>query len=96
MLLIDKGPAYLIDRSAPKTPPLLVEVTVARAAIEARRDFHCVIPLTLDPSVVAAEGANVNNIADPNTTLRDGVVQKFRVVLGSGELPTATTVNGQC
>jgi hypothetical protein len=67
--------------------------TVARAAIEARRDFHCVIPLTLDPSVVAAEGANVNNIADPNTTLRDGVVQKFRVVLGSGELPTATTVS---
>lgn len=67
--------------------------TVARAAIEARRDFHCVIPLTLDPSVVAAEGANVNNIADPNATLRDGVVQKFRVVLGSGELPTATTVS---
>lgn len=67
--------------------------TVARAAIEARRDFHCVIPLTMDPSVVASESANVNNIADPNATLRDGVVQKFRVVLGSGELPTATTVS---
>lgn len=67
--------------------------TVARAAIEARRDFHCVIPLTLDPSVLAAESANVSNISDPNTTLQDGVIQKFRVVLGAGELPSATTVS---
>lgn len=66
--------------------------TVARAAIESRRDFHCVIPLSMSPSVLAAESANVNNIADPNTSLREGVVQKFRVVLGSGELPTAKTV----
>lgn len=66
--------------------------TVARAAIEARRDFHCVIPMTLDPAVGAAENANVSNIADPNAALRDGVVQKFRAVLMSGSLPTATTI----
>lgn len=39
MLLIDKGPAYLIDRSTPKAPPLLVEVTAfARGELPPERE----------------------------------------------------------
>lgn len=67
--------------------------TVARAAIEARRDFHCVIPMTLNDDVIASESANVSGIADPDLALTDGVVQKFRVVLGCKALPTAKIVS---
>lgn len=45
-MLIDKGPAYLIDRSAPKTPPLLVEVTAfARGELPPEREGQRLVKL---------------------------------------------------
>ena len=65
---------------------------VAQAALEARRDLWAVVPLTRDVSILASYGFDVNNLADPNAAITNGVQQKFRGVLGSGTLPEAETV----
>lgn len=66
--------------------------TMARADLSSRRDLYCFVPLTQDIDILAAYKTEFAALADPNQALANGVVQKFRVVVGSIPLPTATTV----
>ena len=66
--------------------------TMARADLSSRRDLYCFVPLTQNIDILAAYKTEFAALADPNQALANGVVQKFRVVVGSIPLPTATTV----
>lgn len=65
----------------------------ARDAMSNRRDLFCFVPLTQDIDVIAAYKTEFEALADPLQALADGVVQKFRIVVGSVPLPTARTIS---
>lgn len=64
----------------------------ARKALATRRDLYCFVPLTQDLNIIAAYKAEFDQMADPNFALTNGVLQKFRIVLGSVPLPTTKTI----
>lgn len=64
----------------------------ARAAMSSRKDLYAFVPLTMDINIHASYSTEFTAMADPNQALEDGVVQKFRVVLGAFPLPTAETL----
>jgi hypothetical protein len=65
----------------------------ARDAMSSRRDLFCFVPLTQDIDVIAAYKTEFEALADPLQALSDGVVQKFRIVVGSIPLPSAQTIS---
>jgi hypothetical protein len=66
--------------------------TAARGALSPRRDLYCFIPLTQDINIHAAYKAEFDQLADPNFAQTNGVIQKFRIVLGSIPLPTTEAI----
>lgn len=70
----------------------LVGHASARAAMSSRRDLFCFVPLTQDLDIHAAYKTEFDDMADPLSALENGVTQKFRIVVGSVPLPTATTI----
>lgn len=66
--------------------------TSARGAMSNRRDLYCFVPMTQDLNVHAAYKAEFDQMADPNFAQTNGVIQKFRIVLGSIPLPTTETI----
>jgi hypothetical protein len=64
----------------------------ARDALSTRRDLYAFVPLTQDVNVIAAYQSEFAAMANPSTALARGVVQKFRIVVGSVPLPTSTTI----
>lgn len=65
----------------------------AREALSTRRDLYCFVPLTQDVDVLAAYKTEFDDLASPVTALKNGVTQKFRIVVGSVPLPVASTVD---
>ena len=70
----------------------LVGHASAREAMSTRRDLYCFVPLAQNIDIVAAYQDEFDAMANPLTALADGVIQKFRIVIGSVPLPVATTV----
>jgi hypothetical protein len=64
----------------------------ARGAVEIRRDLYCFVPLTQDLNIHAAYKAEFVQMADPTYALANGLIQKFRIVLGSVPLPTTSSI----
>jgi len=64
----------------------LIGHTDARDAINTRPDVYAIVPLTPDVSVIAMWNADCLGLATPDEVR--GRPQRFRVVLGSGVLPT--------
>lgn len=64
----------------------------ARDAMSMRKDLYAFVPLTQDINIIAAYKTEFDDLADPTTALDNGVPQKFRIVIGSVPLPTATTL----
>lgn len=62
-----------------------------RDAVSSRKDLYAIVPLTTDTSTLLAYKTDCETLADPTLASDTGVVQKFRMVLGSGVLPTDTT-----
>jgi hypothetical protein len=68
----------------------LVGHTACRDALSTRKDIYAIVPLTADTSVLAMWKTHVEGVALPDESA--GRPQKFRVVIGSGELPTTKTL----
>jgi hypothetical protein len=64
----------------------------ARAALSTRRDLYCFVPLAQDIDIIASYKSEFDAMANPLTALADGVIQKFRIVVGSVPLPLTSTV----
>ena len=62
----------------------------ARDAISVTDSLYAIVPLTQDLNVIAAFKAENEQLADPTRAINDGIPQKFRVVIGSGTLPTSS------
>ncbi len=65
----------------------------ARDAISSRRDVYAIVPLTTNPSILLSWQIDTLGLADPLIASDTGVPQKFRAVVGSGTLPTATVIS---
>jgi hypothetical protein len=63
-----------------------------RDAVSSRKDLYTIVPLTTDTSTLLAYKIDNETLADPTIASDTGVVQKFRMLLGSGTLPTDSTV----
>jgi hypothetical protein len=62
-------------------------------SVEGRKDVYAVVPLSTDIAVIKMLNDSFATLADPSTALRDGVPQKFRVVIGAAaDLPTSRIV----
>lgn len=68
----------------------LVGHTACRDAISNRKDVYAIVPLTPSTSVLAMWKTHVEGVSLPDEA--NGRPQKFRVVIGSGELPTTKTL----
>lgn len=66
--------------------------TECRDTISARRDVYAVVPLTTSKTTLQMFGTSFQNYADPDYAVTNGTPQKFRVVIGSGTLPTTLTI----
>lgn len=64
-----------------------------RSALSTSRDIYAQIPLTSDLATIASFKTENEQLADPNLALANGVPQKFRVVIGSGDLPVSSTLS---
>jgi len=64
----------------------------ARDAISSEDDVYAVCPLILSNAILASFKTAHENLADPDQALATGVPQKFRVVIGAGELPVEEDV----
>lgn len=64
----------------------------SRARLASRGDVYCSVALTQDINVHAAYNAAYVQSADPTHARDKGVLQRFRMHLGSVPLPTAATV----
>lgn len=54
--------------------------------------IYAQVPLTSSLSILASFKTESEQLADPNEALSNGIPQKFRVVIGSGELPESSTL----
>lgn len=70
----------------------LVGYTAARDAISSDKGVYAIVVGTPDLATIAMFKADNVTLADPVSALANGVPQKFRVVIGSEELPTQETV----
>ena len=70
----------------------LIGYNLAKDAISSDTSIYAIVPLTTDLNVIAAFKADCESLADPLTALSNGVPQKFRVVIGSGDLPVTKTL----
>lgn len=64
---------------------VLTAHTAARDAVAGRKDVYCIVPLTADLATLTMWKNHARALADP-------AVAKFRVVVGSGTLPTTVQV----
>jgi hypothetical protein len=64
----------------------------ARDAMAIRRDLYCFVPLTQDINIIGSYKTEFEAMANPLDALANGVVQKFRIVVGSVPLPATTTI----
>jgi hypothetical protein len=70
----------------------LIGYNKAKDAISTDDSVYAIVPLSTDISIISAFKADNESLADPTTALTNGVPQKFRVVIGSGELTETETV----
>lgn len=70
----------------------LVGYTKARDAISSNKDMYAEVVCNPDIAIMAMFKADNVTLADPNSALANGVPQKFRVAIGSEELPTQETL----
>lgn len=64
--------------------------TAIRDAISARPDVYAIIPMSADTSILAMWNSDCVGLALPDED--EGRPQRFRVVIGSGELPATKTL----
>jgi hypothetical protein len=64
----------------------------AKEAVSNDESIYAIVVCTTDLAVVAAFNADNVTLADPTEALDSGVPQKFRVVIGAGELTTTTDI----
>lgn len=70
----------------------LIGYNLAKDALSSDTSIYAIVPLTQDLSVIASLKNDNESLADPTVALSSGVPQKFRVVVGSGELPVTATL----
>lgn len=70
----------------------LVGYTAARDALSSDKSIYAIVVGNPDVTILAMFKADNVSLADPTQALANGVPQKFRVVLGSEELPTQSTI----
>jgi len=66
--------------------------TYARARMATRSDLYCFVPLTQDINVLGAYKQAFEQQASPLYARDRGVLQRFRIVIGSLALPSAQTL----
>lgn len=66
--------------------------TYARARTATRSDLYAFVPLTQDIQILGAYKVAFEQQASPDYARSTGIKQRFRIVLGSLALPTATTL----
>lgn len=64
----------------------------ARGQMGSRRDLYCFVPLTTDLQIHAAYKSEFDQISEPSYAQQYGVVQKFRIAIGSVPLPVSRTI----
>lgn len=70
----------------------LVGYNLAKDVISTDDSVYAVVPLTTDINVIASFKNDNEQLADPNVALANGVPQKLRVVIGSGEITETEAV----
>lgn len=70
----------------------LTGYTKARDALSSDKSVYAIVVGNPDAAIVAMFKADNVSLADPTQALANGVPQKFRVVIGSEELPTQATI----
>ena len=70
----------------------LVGYNLVKDAISTDPSVYAVVPLITDTTVIASFKAEHETLADPNNALNTGIPQRFRVVIGSSDLPTAAVL----
>ena len=73
----------------------LIGYNKAKDALSPDESVYAVVPLTTNLSVISSFKTDNEQLADPNVALSNGVPQKLRVVIGSGELTTEATIVDQ-
>lgn len=66
----------------------------AMEIIEGRKDIYAIVPVTTESSILALWKSEVEGLADPANADTTGIPQKFRVILGTQELPTSKVISG--
>lgn len=64
----------------------------ARSRLSTRNELYCFVPMTQDINVLGAFKAAFEQSSSPLYARDHGVMQRFRIVLGSVPLPTAQTI----
>jgi len=70
----------------------LVGYNKAKDVISPDSTVYAIVPLTSDINVTASFKNDNVSLADPNIALANGIPQKFRVVIGSGDLPVSEDI----
>jgi hypothetical protein len=65
----------------------------ARGQMSSRRDLYCFVPLTDDIQIHAAYKTEFDQLSLPSYAQQYGIVQKFRIAIGSIPLPVARTIS---
>jgi hypothetical protein len=70
----------------------LVGYNLAKDVLSTDSSIYAIVPLNSDIAIIASFKADNESLANPTVALSTGVPQKFRVVIGSGELPLTDTL----
>jgi hypothetical protein len=70
----------------------LVGYNTVKDSISTDNSVYAIVPLITDTSVIAAFKTDNETLADPNNALNTGVLQRFRVVIGSADLPISAVL----
>lgn len=65
---------------------------IVKDAISTDSSVYAIVPLITSTSVIASFKTDNETLADPNNALNSGVPQRFRVVIGSADLPENLTL----
>jgi hypothetical protein len=70
----------------------VVGYSTVKDTISTDESVYAIVPLITDTSVIASFKTDNETLADPNNALNTGVPQRFRVVIGSADLPVAAVL----
>lgn len=73
----------------------LAGYTKVKDALSTNKDIYDIVPLIVSTPTIAMFKTDNEQLADPLVALANGVPQRFRTVIGSGELVTQEDISGE-